>query len=88
MSSGGESIIAIPSSAAKGRGSRIVSVWDEGAVVITSRNDVDYIVTEYGIARLKGKTLKERGRVLIGISHPDFRDELINIWEERYRCKF
>lgn len=88
MSRGGKSIIAIPSTAAKGKVSRIVSVLDEGAVVTTSRNDVDYIVTEYGIARLKGKTLKERGRVLIGISHPDFRDELINIWEERYRCKF
>ncbi|UUV18171.1 4-hydroxybutyrate CoA-transferase [Fusobacteria bacterium ZRK30] len=88
MSRGGKSIIAIPSTAAKGKVSRIVSVLDEGAVVTTSRNDVDYIVTEYGVARLKGKTIKERGRALIGIAHPDFREDLIKNWEERYHCKF
>jgi len=88
MSRGGKSIIAIPSTAARGSVSRIVPTLDRGAVVTTSRNDVDYVVTEYGIARLKGKTLKERGRSLINISHPDFRDGLIQDWEEAYRCKF
>ncbi|MCK5779957.1 MAG: acetyl-CoA hydrolase/transferase family protein [Psychrilyobacter sp.] len=88
LSNGGKSIIAIPSTAARGKVSRIVSVLDEGAIVTTSRNDVDYIVTEYGIIRLKGQTLKERGRLLISISHPNFREELIEKWEERYNSTY
>ena len=47
-----------------------------GAVVTTSKNDVDYIVTEYGVAHLRGRSLGERARQLIAIAHPDFRDEL------------
>jgi acyl-CoA hydrolase len=45
-------------------------------VVTTSKNDVDYIVTEYGLAKLRGKTLSQRTKALIAIAHPDFRDEL------------
>ncbi|MCY6959766.1 acetyl-CoA hydrolase/transferase family protein, partial [Clostridium brassicae] len=88
MSKGGKCIIAMPSTAARGKISRIVPNLDEGAVVTTSRNDVDYIVTEYGIAQLKGKTLKERARALINIAHPDFRQSLIEQFEERFNNKF
>ncbi|MCQ4923252.1 4-hydroxybutyrate CoA-transferase [Tissierella carlieri] len=88
MAKDGKSIIAMPSTAAKGTVSRIVSIIDEGAAVTTSRNDVHYIVTEYGVANLKGKTLKDRGRALINIAHPDFRDELIKEWESRFADKF
>ncbi len=58
--------------------------WRRGAAVTTSRNDVDYVVTEYGIARLKGKTLKQRARALIAVAHPDFRPML----EEEYQKRF
>ncbi len=88
MSKGGKSIIAMPSTACKGKVSRIVSLLDEGAVVTTSRNDVDYIVTEYGIAYLKGKNLKNRARALINIAHPSFRESLIKEFETRFKCKF
>lgn len=88
MSEDGISIIAIPSTASKGKISRIVTVLDEGAVVTTSRNDVDYIITEYGIAHLKGKTLKARARALIQISHPNFRQGLIEEFEKRFKCQF
>lgn len=76
MAKYGRSIIAIPSTASGGKISRIVAKLSEGAAVTTSRNDVDYIVTEYGIAELKGKTLKERAEALINIAHPDFRADL------------
>lgn len=75
-SKNGKSIIALPSTAAKGTVSRIVPVLDLGASVTTSRNDVDYVVTEYGIAALKGKTVLQRMEALISIAHPDFRNEL------------
>lgn len=87
MSKDGKAIIAIPSTAAKGKVSRIVPLLDEGAVVTTSRTDVDYIVTEYGIAHLKGKSLKERARLLINIAHPDFRESLAKEFENRFKCK-
>lgn len=76
MSEGGKSFIAFPSTAAGGRLSRIKLTLSEGAIVTTSKNDVDMIVTEYGIARLRGKTLSQRARALIAIAHPNFRDEL------------
>ena len=60
----------------------------EGAAVTTSRYDVNYVVTEYGIAQLKGKTLRERARELIKIAHPDFREGLIKVYEERFHAKF
>lgn len=81
----GKSIIALPSTAAKGKISRIVPMIDEGSAVTTSRNDVHYIITEYGIADLRGKTLRERTRSLINISHPDFRDELMEKAKEKFR---
>ncbi len=75
-SEGGKSIIAFPSTGKNGTISRIVIRLNEGACVTTSRHDVDYIVTEYGIAHLKGKSNRERAEALINIAHPDFRDEL------------
>jgi 4-hydroxybutyrate CoA-transferase len=59
-----------------------------GSAVTTSRNDVRYIVTEYGIADLKGKTLRDRARALISIAHPDFRPQLIEEWEKRFKSKY
>ncbi|MGI6713269.1 MAG: acetyl-CoA hydrolase/transferase family protein [Bacillota bacterium] len=75
-SKGGKSIIALPSTAAKGKVSRIVASLDKNASVTTSRNDVHFIVTEYGVADLRGKTLRQRAEALIKIAHPDFRKEL------------
>jgi 4-hydroxybutyrate CoA-transferase len=87
----GKAIIAMPSVAKKKDGtliSKITPYIDKGAAVTTSRNDVDYIVTEYGIAPLKGQTLKNRARNLINISHPDFREELKIEFEKRFNAKF
>jgi 4-hydroxybutyrate CoA-transferase len=84
MSRGGRSIIAMSSTAAKGTVSRIVPAFAAGAIVTTSRCDVDHIVTEYGVASLKGRTLAERAAALIAIAHPDFRDALT----EEYRKRF
>ncbi|MGI6160431.1 MAG: acetyl-CoA hydrolase/transferase family protein [Christensenellales bacterium] len=88
MSRGGKSIIAMPSTAAGGKISKIVPVLDEGAAVTTNRNDVSYIVTEYGAVQLKGKTLRERARLLISIAHPDFRPALQEEYEKRFRESF
>lgn len=85
---GGRAIIAMPSTAGHGKISKIVPLLDEGAAVTTSRNDVDYIITEYGIAALKAKTLKQRATALIKIAHPDFRNSLIEEFEKRFHCKF
>ena len=74
----------MPSTAGHGKLSRIVPIISEGAAVTTSRNDVDYIVTEYGIAKLKGKTLRERAEALIAIAHPSFRPELEAVYREKY----
>ena len=84
MSKGGKSILAFPSTAAKGTVSKIVPLLDEGAAVTTSRNDVHYIVTEYGIADLKGQTLRERAKRLIAVAHPKFREELAEHFEKRF----
>ncbi len=84
MAKHGISILAMPSTARKGTISKIVPLLDEGAAVTTSRNDIDYVVTEYGIAHLKGKTLRARAKALIEIAHPDFRDDLIKVYEERF----
>lgn len=88
LSRGGRSIIAIASTAAKGKISKIVPVLDEGAAVTTARTDVDYIVTEYGIAHLRGRTLRERAKALIAIAHPNFRPELTAEFERRFCCKY
>jgi 4-hydroxybutyrate CoA-transferase len=76
LSRGGRSIIALPSTAAKGTVSRIVPALSRGTAVTTSRNEVSCIVTEYGIAMLEGKTNLERLKALVAVSHPDFRDEI------------
>ena len=78
----------MPSTASKGKLSRIVKVLDKGSAITTSRNDVHYIVTEFGVALLRGKSLRERGRALIAIAHPDFRPMLIEEWEKRFNCEF
>jgi 4-hydroxybutyrate CoA-transferase len=75
-SMGGKSIIALPSTAARGSVSRICRRLEEGAAVTTSRNDVHYVVTEYGVADLRGKTLEQRAQALTAIAHPAFRDAL------------
>ena len=77
MCPGGKPIIALPSTAKGGRVSRIVTTLTKGAGVVTSRGDVRYVVTEYGIADLLGKSIRERAVALISIAHPDFRAELL-----------
>ncbi|KGN99330.1 4-hydroxybutyrate CoA-transferase [Porphyromonas macacae] len=84
MSKEGISIMAMPSTAKKGTASRIVAELAPGAAVTTSRNDVDYVVTEYGVARLKGKNLRQRADALIAIAHPDFREELKAVRNSRF----
>ncbi len=76
QSKGGKSFIAFSSTAKGDTISKIKSVLTPGAVVTTSKNDVDYIVTEYGVAHLRGESLASRARQLIAIAHPNFRDEL------------
>lgn len=78
MSEGGKSFMCLASRYMKGKSpaSRIVSGLDSGTVVTTPRTDAMYIVTEYGIANLKGKSVSERARALIGLAHPDERDAL------------
>jgi acetyl-CoA hydrolase len=75
-SKNGKPIIAFPSTAKKETISRIVPYLAQGAGVTTTRADVQYFITEYGIADLFGKTVRERVKGLIGIAHPKFRDEL------------
>ena len=84
MSKGGHSIIAMPATAKHGTVSRIVPLITEGSAVTTPRNDVNYVVTEYGIAQLKGKTLKERAKALIRIAHPSFRPYLMAEYKKRF----
>jgi acyl-CoA hydrolase/GNAT superfamily N-acetyltransferase len=83
MSKGGISIIALPSTAKNGTVSRIVPSLSEGAGVATTRGDVDFVVTEYGIAALQGKGIYQRVMELAQIAHPDFRAELINSAKNR-----
>ncbi len=77
ISHGGKPIIALPSTAAGGRVSRIVPELNPGAGVVTTRGHVHWVVTEYGAVNLHGCTLAERGEALVSIAHPDFRRELI-----------
>jgi acyl-CoA hydrolase/GNAT superfamily N-acetyltransferase len=83
-SKGGKPIIVLPSTAKKGTVSRIVAFLDQGAGVVTSRGDVAYVVTEYGICNLHGRNLRERALALISIAHPDFRDDLLNYAKQRH----
>ncbi len=75
-SKGGVPIIALPSTARNGKTSRIVPQLNPGAGVVTSRADVHYVVTEFGIASLHGKNLHQRAEALIAVAHPDFRNDL------------
>ncbi|MGC8229209.1 acetyl-CoA hydrolase/transferase family protein [Pseudobacillus badius] len=76
MSQGGRGIICLHSTAKNDTISKIVPVLAAGTPVTTSKNDVDYIVTEYGIAQLRGKTVRERVQALIQVAHPKFQEEL------------
>lgn len=75
-SRGGKAFIVLPSTAKNGKLSRIVPTLTPGSSVSLSKNDVNYIVTEYGVAQLRGKSAKQRAQELIAIAHPDFREEL------------
>ena len=86
-----KAIIAMPSVTVKKDGSmvsKVVPFIDHGAAVTTSRCDADYVVTEYGIAKLKGTNLKDRARQLINIAHPDFREELKEQFKARFNAEF
>ncbi len=76
-SRGGKAIMVLPSSTMDASKSRIVPALTEGAGVVTTRGGVEYVVTEYGVAALQGKSLRERALALISIAHPDFRDQLM-----------
>jgi len=76
-SRGGKAIMVLPSTTMDASTSRIVPALSEGAGVVTTRGGVQYVVTEYGVAALQGKSLRERALSLIAIAHPDFRDELM-----------
>jgi len=82
-SRGGKAIIALPSTAKDDTVSRIVPSLAEGAGVVTTRADVHYVVTEFGIAYLHGKSIRERAMALINIAHPKFRNELIQFAKQR-----
>jgi acyl-CoA hydrolase len=76
LSKGGKPIIALPSTAARGSVSRIVSALKPGSGVVTTRGHVHWVVTEYGAVNLFGLSLRQRAQALISIAHPDFRPEL------------
>ncbi|MGE5430478.1 MAG: acetyl-CoA hydrolase/transferase family protein [Syntrophomonadaceae bacterium] len=84
-SEGGKPIIALPSTTKDFKISRIVPALKPGAGVVTSRGDVHYIVTEYGIAHLYGKSIRERVKALINIAHPDFREDLSRYARENFK---
>jgi 4-hydroxybutyrate CoA-transferase len=80
-SKGGKPIIALPATARNDTVSRITPMLDPGAGVVTSRGLTRYVVTEYGIAYLHGKTIRQRAEALISIAHPKFRDSLFEYCE-------
>ncbi|ABK44301.1 acetyl-CoA hydrolase/transferase [Magnetococcus marinus MC-1] len=84
LSRGGRPIIALPSTTKSGTVSRIVPFIAEGSGVVTTRGDVHYVVTEYGIASLRGKSIRERALELIQVAHPDFRDWLLEKVREHF----
>lgn len=84
LSEGGKPIIALPSTTRRGE-SRIVPFLKEGAGVVTTRAHVHYIVTEYGVANLYGKSLRERAKALIEIAHPDLRESLDKAAHQRFK---
>lgn len=84
MSQGGKPVIALRSTANQGETSRIVPFIREGAGVVTSRGHVHYVVTEFGVASLRGKSIRERALELIRVAHPKFRNELLQQVREHY----
>jgi 4-hydroxybutyrate CoA-transferase len=82
-SEGGMTFIALPSTARRGTVSRITTKLADGAGVTTTRNDVHYIATEFGVADLYGRTINERVYALVNIAHPDFREELMEYAREQ-----
>jgi len=84
LSKGGKPIIALPSTTKDGKISRIVAHITEGGGVVTSRGHVSYVVTEFGIASLRGKSIRERALELIRIAHPKFREQLLNDVRKHY----
>ncbi len=84
FSRGGKAITVLPSTTLDGKHSRIVPYLSEGAGVVTTRGGAGYIVTEYGIVDLFGKTLRERALALVGIAHPKFREELLSEVDKLY----
>ncbi|HEY1030449.1 MAG TPA: acetyl-CoA hydrolase/transferase C-terminal domain-containing protein, partial [Flavipsychrobacter sp.] len=83
LSEGGKPIIALPSITAKGI-SRIVPMLNPGAGVVTTRGHVHYVVTEYGVVNLYGKSMEQRARLLTSIAHPDHREALSKACYERF----
>jgi len=91
LSKGGKAIIALPSTTKDGSTSRIVAHITEGGGVVTSRGHVAFVITEFGIASLQGKSIRERALELIRIAHPKFRDELLanvrkHYWVPEYQA--
>ena len=86
-SEGGKPIIALPSTTKDGKISRIVATLKPGAGVVTSRGDVHYVVTEFGVAQLWGKSIRERVKALINIAHPNFKAELSEFANKTYNLK-
>jgi 4-hydroxybutyrate CoA-transferase len=87
MGEGGKAIIAMPSVTVKKDGTvipKIVPFLEQGSAITTSRNDVDYVVTEYGVAPLKAQSLRQRARNLIAVAHPEHRDPLAEAFEKRF----
>jgi acetyl-CoA hydrolase len=85
-SKNGKPIIALPATAKHDEVSRIVPHLQPGAGVVTSRGDVHYVVTEFGVAALYGKSIRERVKLLIAIAHPKFRDELESYAQQQHWC--
>jgi acyl-CoA hydrolase len=83
LSEGGKPIIAMPSTTSKGL-TRIVPFLKQGAGVVTTRGHVHFVVTEYGITDLFGKSLKQRAKALIELAHPDHRESLDRAFFERF----
>jgi len=79
LSKGGRSVTVLPSTAQGGTVSRIMPLLPTGTAITIQRNLADHVVTEYGVARLKGKSIRQRAEALISIAHPDFREQL---WSE------
>ena len=83
-SKGGKSILAFHATARNGEVSRVVPRFAEGAMITTPRNDTHFLVTEYGVANLKGMSTRQRALAIIELAHPHFREQLMRAAEEMY----